>query len=102
MKSIVWHFCCHHDKESVIQNIASVLPIAKSIYEYSDVFTFRVGEPRVHSLTPVSAVISVPRQTPLSRSDHPDKVAGNARIKLCHSTLYDESAGPLDYISENK
>ena len=86
----------------MIQNIVSVLPIAKYIYEYSDVFTFRVREPRVRSLAPVSAVISVPRQTSLSRADHPDKVAGNARIKLCHSTLYDELLGSLDYISENK
>ena len=77
------------------QNIAIVImgsvPIAKCIYHGWDVFTFRVREPGVHGLAPVSAIVRISRQTSLPCADHPDKVAGNARIKLCHSTLYGES-----------
>ena len=57
----------------------------------SGIFTFRIGEPRLSGLAFVAAVVVVSRQTALACPDHPDKVAGNARIKLCHLTLYDES-----------
>ena len=78
------------------------MPMAKYNIYGSDVFTFRIGEPRIRGLASVTAVVVVSGQTALACPDHPDKVAGNARIKLCHSTLYDELLGPLDYISENK
>ena len=46
----------------------------------ADVFTFRVREPRVRGLASVSAVVRVPGQTPLSRADHADKVAGKGKL----------------------
>ena len=67
------------------------MPMAKYNIYGSDVFTFGIGEPRICSLASVTAVVIVSRQTALACPDHPDKVAGNKKIKLCHLILYKES-----------
>ena len=67
------------------------MPMAKYNIYGSDVFTFRIGEPRIRGLASVTAVVVVSGQTALACPDHPDKVAGNKKFKLCHLILYEES-----------